>query len=140
MGYVKQKLIIGIIIHCIEKELVGYIIRCKIVPDHYIDSFAKKMEKSNILIYLFNKLIQSLTNYNIRIDWKRVAEDYRGIETRENMMEKRVVKKYNRRFKFIKRRETGNMKERKIYLYLWLGSGCIWDPDAIKKIKRIYKI
>ena len=84
--------------------------------------------------------------YHVNIDWKRVVDDYGGIEiiplikSRMSTEDTRVIKKYNEKFKFVKR-----VNKKKIYIYFWqgsfsVGSGCIWDPYAVKKIKRIYEI
>lgn len=90
---------------------------------------------------------QSDTIYYVHIDWKKVVDDYGGIEliplleSRIDVQDKNILKKYNERFKFT----TDDINKKDITLYFWqdsfsIGSGCIWDPDAVKKIKRIYEI
>lgn len=94
--------------------------------------FIKKFRSSDIV-------------FSVAIDWKRVVEDYGGIEiiplikSRLCMTnDQSIIKKYNDEFKF-----TDNAKN--IYLCFWIdtfsiSSGCVWDPMAIKEFKRIYKI
>lgn len=84
--------------------------------------------------------------YTIHIDWKKVAKDYGGVEmiplleSRKRVRDKSILQKYNSRFKF-----TDDVNKKDTTLYFWhiyfdIGSGCVWNPDALKKIKRIYKI
>ena len=87
--------------------------------------------------------------FDVFIDWSRVKEDCGGIEviplikSRINTKDPEIIKKYNERFKFIPPTRVDDIVG--IYLGFWLrifdiDSGCVWDPDAVKSIKRIYKI
>ena len=82
--------------------------------------------------------------FNLLIDWKEVAKNYGGIQivplikSRLSTKDSDIVKKYNDKFKF-----TDNIEG--VDLSFWLdafdiASGCVWNSEAIKKIKRIYKI
>lgn len=82
--------------------------------------------------------------FSFIIDWNKVAKNYGGIEiiplikSRINTEDPNIIKKYNDKFKFID--DINNVR-----LAFWLDtfdidSGCVWEPEAIKKIKRMYKI
>lgn len=67
----------------------------------------------------FHKNYSVKRNFNPAIDWKKVSEDYKGIE----------IIPYRPEFR---------------HIYLWynvwdLASGCIWDLSAIKDYTIIYK-
>lgn len=82
--------------------------------------------------------------FSFTIDWNKVADEYGGIEviplikSRKNTEDPDIIKKYNDHFKF-----ADNIDG--VRLAFWLDtfdidSGCVWEPEAVKKIKRIYKI
>jgi hypothetical protein len=82
----------------------------------------------------------------ILINWPDVAKDYGGIEviplikSRMDTTNIKVTKKYNKKFKFIKKTD-----KKSSYLLFWqksldVPSGCVWNPKAVKKIVRTYEI
>lgn len=46
--------ITGISMHSLEQDIVKYMILNKIVPDGYIDEFAKKFELKHMCVYIHN--------------------------------------------------------------------------------------
>jgi hypothetical protein len=93
-------------------------------------------------------VVQKSKNYDtqiyIFINWQEVTKKYGGIEvvplikSRMSTMDPDIIKRYNDKFKFAK--DTNGIN---LTFWLWvfdIDSGCVWEPDAVKKIKRIYKI
>jgi hypothetical protein len=90
---------------------------------------------------LKNKYIDD--QYFVLIDWAKVAKKYGGIEliplinSRIRTADRHTIKKYNKKFKF-----TSIDDNNSITLDFWqstfdVPSGCVWNPHAIKKMKRI---
>lgn len=88
-----------------------------------------------------NKYIDN--QYFVLIDWSRVAKKYGGIEliplinSRIRTTDRNTIKKYNKKFKF-----TSFDDNNETTLDFWqstfdVPSGCVWNPNAIKKMKRI---
>lgn len=101
-------------------------------------------DKFTLKYGLIHKDKYSDVMFDVLIDWQKVAEKYGGIEviplikSRLNTEDPEIIKKYNDKFKFAEKVDN-------IYLGFWLSlfdidSGCVWEPGAVKKIKRIYKI
>jgi hypothetical protein len=85
--------------------------------------------------------------YFIDIDWEQAEKEYGGIEVvpliqnRIKVQDTKVIKKYNKKFKFVKR----GIKEKNAQIYFWqyvfdIPSGCVWNPKAVSKFVRAFKI
>ncbi len=81
--------------------------------------------------------------YIVLIDWERVAKRYGGvelaplIESRLNVTNEKIVKKYNKKFGFVQSDDDNETT-----LVFWqtlfdVPSGCVWNPGAIRWMKRI---
>lgn len=79
--------------------------------------------------------------YFILIFWNQVFDDCAGIEViplikdRLKSNDPKIIKKYNKVFKFAKNIDN-------ITIFFWLsffdiGSGCVWNPSAIKSMKLV---
>lgn len=61
--------------------------------------------------------------YSVDIDWEKVAKDYGGVEmipllgSRMNVNDNKVIKKYNKKFKF-----TDDINKKDTTLYFWPGT------------------
>ena len=111
-------------------------------------STEKIFDKFTIKYGIVEKSKYSDDDYSIFINWTDVAKDYGGIEvmplihsrlTTRRKLDINVVKKYNAKFKFTKKvKDTTSLM---FWLYtLDIASGCVWNPKAVRSIKRIYKI
>lgn len=143
---------------------IGEIKDCRYMYElklRYIDS-VNKINKNKVLrindsltfdAFIFKYGIIEKDKYKknkffIYVDWDEVAKNYGGIEVIKLFKDRlitedlQVVKKYNNRFNFV---ENINNVDVAVELVFWLysldvGSGCVWNPGAVKGIKRVYKI
>ncbi len=110
----------------------------KITTESIFDKFTLKYG-------LINKSKYSNDKFFVLINWFNVEKDYGGIEiiklitSRIKTNDVNIVNKYNKKFKFT------NNNDNNVELIFWqysldIGSGCVWNPKAIKNIEQIYKI